>query len=119
MKYGQSGNNVDQNIAVMKYSTFPDTENSHLILAGHSGSGWNAYFTNLDKLKKGDIAYVTYKNKKYEYQLTKIYKDKKNDNRVSLVQKDVKALTLVTCARPDYIKYFLVLYFELVSETDI
>lgn len=119
LKYGQSGNNVDQNIAVMKYSTFPDTENSHLILAGHSGSGWNAYFTNLDKLKKGDIAYVTYKNKKYEYQLTKIYKDKKNDNRVSLVQRDVKALTLVTCARPDYIKYFLVLYFELVSETDI
>ena len=90
-----------------------------MILAGHSGSGWNAYFTNLDKLKKGDIAYVTYKNKKYEYQLTKIYKDKKNDNRVSLVQKDVKALTLVTCASPDYIKYFLVLYFELVSETDI
>lgn len=119
LKYGQSGNNVDQNIAVMKHSTFPDQKNSHLILAAHSGSGWNAYFTNLDKLKEGTIAYITYKNIKYEYQLTKIYKDKKNDNKISLIQKDNKALTLVTCARPDYKKYYLVLYFELTSETEI
>lgn len=120
LKYGQSGNNVNQNIAVMKGSTYPTSNDSHLILAGHSGSGWNAFFTKIDKLKLGDTAYITYGGTKYKYKLVKIYKDKKSDGTISLYRhSNEKALTLVTCSRPDFKKYYLVLNFELQEETRI
>lgn len=120
LKYGQRGNNVDQNIAVMKGSTYPTDQYSHLVLAGHSGSGWNAFFTNLDDLSIGAIAYVKYNNKEYKYKLVKIYKDKQSDGGIDLYRhSNKKALTLVTCSRPDFKKYYLVLNFELVSENTI
>jgi len=120
VKYGQRGNNVNQNIAVMKGSSYPTSEDSHLILAAHSGSGWNAFFTKIDKLKVGDSAYITYAGKQYKYKLVKVYKDKKSDGQVTLYRhSSKKALTLVTCSRPDFKKYYLVLNFELVEEINI
>lgn len=120
LKYGQRGNNVNQNVAVMGGSTYPTELYSHLILASHSGSGWNAYFTRIDQLSLGDIAYVTYKNKQYKYKLVRKYKDKKNDGAVNIYRHSSKKhLTLITCKRPDYKTYYLLLAFELVSETKI
>ena len=120
VKYGSAGNNVNQNIAIMSGSTYPSYENSNLIIAAHNGSGWNAFFTNIDKLSLGDKAIVTYKGKQYNYKLVKRYKDPKSDGKATikrLVGK--KQLTLVTCKRPDYRRYYLVLIFELTSEKDI
>lgn len=120
IKYGKSGNNVDQNVAVMKGSTYPDELYSHLILAAHNGVRWNAFFAGIEVLKVGDIASITYDGHKYNYKLVKIYKDKKNDGSINLYRhSDKKHLTLVTCSKPDYLKYFLVLTFELVSEERI
>ena len=120
VKYGQAGNNVDQNIAIMSGSSYPTSDNSNLIFAAHSGSGWNAYFTKLDRLSTGAKAYVTYEGKQYTYKLVKIYSDDKTDGRVSIYRySDKKQLTLITCKRPDYRKYYLVLVFELINEQDI
>ena len=71
VKYGTAGNNVNQNVAIMRGSSYPSTENSNFILAAHNGSGWNAFFTNIDKLVRGDMAYVTYSGKQYSYKLVK------------------------------------------------
>lgn len=120
MKYGQSGNNVDQNIAIMQGSTYPDDRYSHMIIAAHSGSGWNAYFTNLDDLSLGAFAYITYKGKEYKYELIRIHKDSQSDGGIDLYRRSSKKhLTLVTCSRPDFHTYYLVLTFELVSEYKI
>ena len=120
VKYGTSGNNVNQNIAIMSGSKYPDEKESNFIIAAHNGSGWNAYFTNVDKLKLGSMAYVTYKGKEYSYVLKKIYSDPKRDSKVTIYKTDNKKhLTLVTCKRPDYKKYYLVLVFELVEEKDM
>ena len=117
LKYGQSGNNVDQNVTVLKGSSYPDVENSNLLLASHSGSGWNAYFNKIDKLKKGDYAYITYGGKKYTYQMFKRYKDKKSDKRITIYNYgNGKFLTLVTCRKPDYRKYYQVTVFRLIKE---
>ncbi len=116
VKYGSSGNNVDQNIAILKGSTYPDDAYSNFIIAGHNGSRWNAFFTNLDKLSLGDVATVTYKNKKYTYSLVKKYKDLQKDGVTLYRHSAKKQLTLITCARPDYNKYYLVLVFELTNE---
>ena len=67
-------NNVDKNLYTVPGSSYPDVESGNLILAGHSGTGWNAFFNDLYKLKKGDYAYITYKNKKYAYKIVNIYK---------------------------------------------
>lgn len=120
VKYGTTGNNVNQNIAIMRGSSYPSEEGSNFILAAHNGSGWNAFFTNVDKLVVGDMAYVTYNGKKYSYKLVKRYKDPKGDGKVTINRvSNKKQLTLVTCKRPDYKKYYLVLVFELTSEIDI
>lgn len=117
LKYGSSGNNVDQNIEVIKGSQYPSVPNSNFIIAAHNGTGWNAYFKDLNKLKKGAKAYVTYEGKQYNYELVKKYKDPKADRKIKLYESpNTKQLTLVTCKGPDYKKYYLVLAFELTSE---
>ncbi len=119
LKYGAPGNNVNQNVAVMGGSDYPNVPGSNLILAAHNGSGWNAYFTKIDKLKMGALAYVQYDGKQYKYKLVKSYSDPKGDRKVNVYKNGVvKQLTLITCKRPDYKKYYLVLVFELVNEVD-
>ena len=51
-------NDVEKNILVVEESSYPDVEKGNLILAGHSGTGWKAFFNDLYKLNKGDVAYV-------------------------------------------------------------
>lgn len=120
LKLGQKGNNVDQNVAVMKGSTYPTDRYSHLILAAHNGSGWNAFFTRIDQLELNSLAYIDYGGREYKYKLVKISKDKKSDKGITLYRNSSrKHLTLVTCKRPDYKKYYLVLTFELVDEYKI
>ena len=117
VKYGTSGNNVNQNIAIMKGSQYPNINGSNFIIAAHNGSGWNAFFTNIDKLKLGSMAYVTYNGKEYSYVLKKIYSDPKRDGKVTIHRiNNKKQLTLITCKRPDYVRYYLVLVFELTEE---
>lgn len=119
VKYGTSGNNVDQNVAIMEGSTYPDDGYSNFILAAHNGSRWNAFFTDIDKLSLGDMAYVTYKKKQYSYKLVKRYKDRQGDGVTLYRHSGKKQLTLITCSRPDYQTNYLVLVFELVEEKRI
>lgn len=70
-------NDVEKNILVVQGSDYPDTERGNLILAGHSGTGWKAFFNDLYKLNTEDIVYVTYKDKKYTYKIVNIYKQQK------------------------------------------
>ena len=70
-----SENDVEKNILVVEGSSYPDVEKGNLILAGHSGTGWKAFFNDLYKLTTNDIAEITYKNKKYTYKITKSWKN--------------------------------------------
>ena len=117
--YGTSGNDVNQNIAIMGGSKYPDEDNSNFILAAHNGTGWNAFFTNIDKLNSGALAYVDYQGTQYVYKLTRVYSDLKSDGEVTIYNNDNKQLTLITCKRPDYRKYYLVLVFDIEYETNM
>ena len=90
-------NNVDKNLYTVPGSSYPDVESGNLILAGHSGTGWNAFFNDLYKLKKGDYAYITSKNKKYAYKIVNIYKQDKVGTIAIYRNYDKTTLTLVTC----------------------
>ena len=53
------------------------------------------------KVNKGDYVYVTYKNKKYTYQINNIYKQNKTGTITIYRNYEKTTLTLVTCTNND------------------
>ena len=94
-------NNIEQNITVIKGSSYPDKEKGNFIIAAHSGSGWKAFFNDLYKLSTGDIAEVSYKGKKYTYKIVNIYKQEKTGTVAIYRNYDKTTLTLITCTNFD------------------
>ena len=94
-------NHVDKNILVVNGSNYPNVERGNFIVAGHSGTGWNAFFNDLYKLGIDDIAEVTYKNKKYTYKIVNIYKQPKVGNIAIYRDYTKTTLTLITCTNFD------------------
>lgn len=94
-------NTVEANIEIIKGSTLPNITNGNLIIAGHSGTGWKAFFKDLYKLEIGDEAIVTYSGLNYKYKIINIYKEK-NTGTISIKRNyDKTTLTLVTCTKDD------------------
>lgn len=90
-------NSVSYGIEVLSGSSFPDKDDSTLILASHSGNSNVSYFRNLVYLKKGDYVYLFYNGYKYRYEIIDCYK-KKKDGYISV--KDFgkgKFIILTTC----------------------
>ena len=96
-----SENDVEKNILIINGSNYPDVENGNFILAGHSGTGWKAFFNELYQLNINDEAYVTYKGKKYIYNLVNIYTQPKVGKVAIYRNYDVRTLTLITCTNND------------------
>ena len=94
-------NNVDQNIQIIKSSTYPDVKNGNLILAAHSGTSYISYFKNLYSVEIGDISHVTYKNIEYTYKIDSIYTVPKNGNLPIYRDMAKSTLTLITCTKDD------------------
>ena len=94
-------NNVDKNLLVVNGSNYPSTERGNFIVAGHSGTGWNAFFNDLYKLNIDDIAEVSYKGKKYTYKIVNIYKQPKVGNIAIYRDYSKTTLTLITCTNFD------------------
>ena len=110
-------NDVEKNILVVEGSTYPDTKRGNLILAGHSGTGWKAFFNDLYKLTTNDPVYVSYKNKKYTYNIVNIYKQPKIGKVAIYRNYDKTTLTLITCTNND--DYTQTIYIaELVKVED-
>ncbi len=92
-----SYNNVNRNIYNLKETTMPDEEdNSHIMLASHSGNSYISYFKNLNKLNLNDEVYFFYKNNKYVYKVIKKYEVEKTGT-VKLSKKNSSDITLITC----------------------
>jgi len=90
-------NNVKYNIQMLLTSDYPDKSLGNVILAGHSGTGYLAFFKNLYKLKIGDEAKVIYKGYVYTYKIVNIYNVPKTGT--VRINRDVNktCLTLITC----------------------
>ena len=91
-------NNVDKNIQVLS-SDISNIETETIILAAHSGSGYKAFFKNLDKLVIGDIAHIYYNRNKYRYVVSKIYTEVKDGNIE--ISDNSNLLVLTTCFGKD------------------
>ena len=96
-----SENDVEKNILVVEGSNYPDKDKGNLMLAGHSGTGWKAFFNDLYKLTKGDTAIVSYKGKSYTYKIVNIYTQPKIGTIAIYRNYDKTTLTLITCTNND------------------
>ena len=96
-----SENDVEKHILVVEESNYTDVDKGNFILAGHSGTGWKAFFNDLYKLSAGDTAKITYKDKTYTYQITNIYKQPKTGKLAIYRNYDKTTLTLITCTNND------------------
>jgi len=94
-------NTVEKNIQVINGSKMPNKKNGNLIIAGHSGTGWKAFFNDLYQLNVGDQAIVTYKEHKYTYQIEDISKQAKTGTLTIKRNKNKTTLTLITCTNND------------------
>ena len=106
-------NNVNKNIQLLKESDMPDKENGNVIIAGHSGNSYMAYFKNLVKLNNGDEAKIFYNGKTYIYNLIKSYEVDKTGKVALVKNKDKQTLTLITCKHNTNKQ--IVFVFELVK----
>lgn len=92
-----SKNNVNKNIYVVKETTLPDEyENSHIILAAHSGNSSVSFFKKLKKLNINDKIYFYYKGYKYIYEVSNRYEILKT-GKALLEQTNKSDITLITC----------------------
>lgn len=96
-KLDSEKNNIEKNVTILKDSIMPDQKESIVFLAAHSGTGKTAYFEELNQLTVGDIINLEYKNKKYEYQINKIWEENKN-GYIHINKEDSNQLVLTTCS---------------------
>lgn len=94
-------NTVEKNIMVVEGSDYPNVDKGNFIIAGHSGTGWKAFFNDLRKLTEGDTAKVTYKGVTYTYQIVNIYTQPKTGKLAIYRNYDKTTLTLITCTNND------------------
>lgn len=118
LDYRSPENNVDENVMVISGSNYPGTERGNFIIAGHSGTGWNAFFNDLYKLEVGDQANVTYQGKKYDYEIVNIYKQPKTGKIAIYRNYDKTTLTLITCTNFDSTTQTIYIA-ELINTEDI
>lgn len=111
-----SNNNVDINVLLLNESDMPDIDKGNFILAGHSGTGNNAYFKDLQKLDYDDKAYLYYEGNKYIYKLVSKYEIIKNGEAIIHRNMNKKTLTLITCK--DNSNKQIVFIFEIVNGGD-
>lgn len=90
-------NNLNNSVQILKDSDNPEEENGNVLLAAHSGYGYNAYFKNLDKVIVNDEVYLTYYGYKYTYKVVNIYDIKKTGKAYIIKNKDKNTLTMITC----------------------
>lgn len=96
---GSKYNNIQYNVTMVQGSTLPNVENGNLILIAHSGDAYISYFAYLYRLNVGDMIYVTYGGRRYEYQLVNIYEVEKNGVVSIQRNRERTTLTMVTCTK--------------------
>lgn len=111
-----SQNKVNRNITILKEASMPDVENGNFILAAHSGTAAISYFKNLEKVNIGDLVYVTYRGKKYTYQIDHQYRVPKTGELNIYRDRSKRTITLITCASDNDIEQVVMIGYNTSVE---
>ena len=94
-------NSIEYNVSTIPGSTMPDVANGNLMLMAHSGDAYISFFAYLYRMNIGDSAYVTYRGKRYQYQIVNIYTAPKTGKIAIYRNYNRTTLTLITCTKND------------------
>ena len=97
---------LKDNLELEKSSVMPNEKNSTVIILGHSGFNFNAYFNALFDIKNGDFIYLKYLGKTYNYKVFDI--EYINKNEFYKVQYNKNYLYLVTCDLYNFSKQIVI-----------
>ena len=92
-------NNVNNSVTLLNESIMPEDDGSIIYLAAHSGSGYLAFFKNINKLNYGDMIYLSYNSNNYTYTVTDIYEIVKDGKITVKRNTNEKYLILTTCSK--------------------
>lgn len=96
-KFKDKRNNVQKEVMVLETSNF---SNGDIVLAAHSGEGFNAYFNTLDQLDVGMPIYIIYNNYIYTYKY--LFKEEiEKTGYVDIKTYSFPTLKLITCKKND------------------
>lgn len=94
-------NNVNKSVTLLKGSILPNNNGSIIYLTAHSGTGYLAFFKNIDKLELDDVIYLDINNETYKYIVNDIYE--LNKNGVITINHNINDdyLVLTTCSNSE------------------
>lgn len=96
--HGDSESTLAAGVGHLPQSSLPiGGVNTHTVLPAHSGRVNNTLFTNLDKLKKGDVFYIHVLTRNLKYKINDIRIVKPSDVSSLSIVKGQDLATLVTC----------------------
>ena len=109
-------NNVNRSVTILKESIMPNENGSIVYLVAHSGSGYLAFFKDLNKLEINDIIYLDINNVSYKYSINDIYELDKNGKIMVNHNIHENLLVLSTCS--DNLNKQLVITSKLIKNID-
>ena len=71
-------NNISKSVTILKESVLTIGNGSIIYLIAHSGTGYLAFFKDLNKLNINDMLYLDINNNSYQYVINDIYEVEKN-----------------------------------------
>jgi LPXTG-site transpeptidase (sortase) family protein len=94
-------NNINKSVMILKESLLPSGNGSIIYLTAHSGTGYLAFFKDLNKLSINDIIYLDIGNHSYQYTINDIYELNKNGKIMVNHNINEDYLVLTTCLGKD------------------
>ncbi|MCH1713830.1 MULTISPECIES: class C sortase [Lactococcus] len=89
---------LDKGATVLQGTSFPiGGKGTHSVITGHSGLPEKKLFTDLEKLKKGDVFYITVAGSKLAYRISNFKKVLPTDLDSLKITENMDQVTLVTC----------------------
>lgn len=89
---------LDKGVTVLQGTSFPiGGKDSHAVLTGHSGLPDKRLFTDLDKLKKGDLFYIEVSGQKLAYQVDRFKTVLPTELDSLKIVESSDLVTLITC----------------------
>ena len=94
-------NNVSKSVTILNESTMLNNNGSIIYLTAHSGSGYLAFFKDLNKLVINDMIYLDIDGNHYKYIVNEIYELKRNGKIMVNHNIHENYLVLSTCSNKD------------------
>ena len=104
----------------MKETSLPiGGENTHCVLAGHSGMSSAKMFTRLDELQKGDVFLISVCNQTLCYQVCEIRTVRPDNEDIIKIQEGKDYVSLITCTPYGLNTHRLVVTGERITKEEV